>query len=120
MQSPALFDQVITELRTTSDLAQVLTCLGEFIDTFFSPKKLEEQQLIFKKLPVSLADLFIRVLASKPITPENQISIKRQIDELIDKLHTCKRIQLTIAFQASEETISLFSDWVKKNINKEL
>jgi hypothetical protein len=120
MQQPALYDQIITKLRTKSDLTDVVVCLEEYIATFFSRKSLEEQQLIFRKLPKEIADLFITTLASRPLTPENQISIKRQIDELVDALHRCKTIELTIAFQANEETITLFSDWVKKNIRKDL
>src|SRR6266404_2438995 len=120
MQNSALFDQVTAKLRTTSDLSGVLVCLGEFVDTFFSRKQLEDQQLIFRKLPKDLSDLLINSFATQPITPENQISIKRQIDELVDQLHRCKSLQLTIAFRATDETISLFSDWVKKNIRKDL
>ena len=120
MQTPTLFDQVMERLRTTSDLSQVLLCLGEFVDTFFQRKSLQEQQTIFRKLPLEMANVFIAAFASQPVTPENQITIKRQIDELIDKLHLCKSMQLTIAFQANEETITLFSDWVKKNIDKNL
>jgi F0F1-type ATP synthase delta subunit len=120
MQQPTLFDQIIAKLRTTSDLSVVLTCLDEFINTFFSRKTLDEQQFIFKKLPNELAELLITVFASQKITPENQINTKRKIDELIDRLHRVKNLQLTIAFQANEETISLFSDWVKKNIRKDL
>ena len=35
-------------------------------------------------------------------------------------MHTCKSLELTIAFQPNEETINLFSDWVKKNVEKDL
>src|SRR5437868_15371536 len=120
MNSPALFDQIIANIRTKSDLSVLLVCLQEFIDTFFSPKQLREQQMIFRKLPKEVADLLITSFANEPITPENQIKVKREIDELIDQLHNCKSMQLTIAFQPNEETITLFSDWVKKNINKDL
>ena len=120
MIQPALFDQVITKLRTTSDVSQVLLCLEEFIDTFFSPKNLQEQQLIFRKLPLDLANVFISSFASQPITPESQITIKRSVDGLTDQLHRLKSLQLTIAFQPNEETITYFSEWVKKNIDKNL
>jgi hypothetical protein len=120
MQQPALFDQILAKIRTTSDLSQVLSCFEELIDTFFAPKKLEEQQQIFRKLPLELANILIKAFASEPITAENQIRIKREIDDLIDKLHTCKNIQMTIAFHANEETITFFSDWIKKNIKKDL
>src|SRR5579872_7245954 len=118
--SPALFDQIIAYIRTTSDLNYVFSCLEEFIATFFAPKNLEEQQKIFRKLPLELADIFIHAFANAHITPENQIGIKKEIDDLIDKLHACKNLQLTIAFQPDEETITYFSDWIKKNVRKDL
>ena len=117
---PALFDQIISHIRTTSDLNFVFSCLEEFISTFFSPKSLEEQQKIFRKLPLDLANIFIAAFANTPVSPESQINIKRQIDELTDKLHACKNIQLTIAFRPDEETVTYFSDWVKKNVRKDL
>src|SRR5579859_4269690 len=120
MQTPAQFDQLMTFLRTTTDASAVDTCLQEFIDTFFTAKKLEEQQQIFRKLPKNVANLLIEAFALEAITPENQIRIKREIDELTDKLRSCKNIQMTIAFQPNEETITYFSEWVKNNINKEL
>lgn len=120
MNGPALFDQILARIRTTADRAQVLSCFDEFIETFFSPKSLEEQQQIFRKLPSELATILVKAFANEKITPENQIRIKREIDELIDKLHTCKSMQLTIAFQANEETITFFSDWIKRNVKKDL
>jgi F0F1-type ATP synthase delta subunit len=120
MQQPALFDQILAKIRTTSELSLVLSCLAEFLDTFFTPKKLEDQQKIFHKLPSELASIFIKAFASEQIIPESQIRIKREIDELTDKLHGCKTLQLTIAFQANEETISYFSEWIKKNVRTDL
>jgi hypothetical protein len=120
MNGPALFDQILAIIRTTSDRSELLSCLEEFVDTFFSPKNIEEQQRIFKNLPLQLSSLLIKAFASGQITAENQIRIKREIDDLTDKLHGCKTLQLTIAFQANEETIKLFSDWIKKNIRKDL
>jgi F0F1-type ATP synthase delta subunit len=116
-QTPALFDQITSKLRTTADVKQVLTCLETFVDTFFSAKKSADQKQIFQELPKAVADILIAAFASEPITPANQITIKRQIDELSDKLRACKSIQLTIAFQPTEETITFFSDWVKKNVS---
>ncbi len=120
MQQPALFDQILGKIRTTSDLADVFTCFDAFIDTFFSPKNLQEQQQIFRKLPLELANILINAFATEPITPQNQIKIKREIDEILDRLHKCKKIQLTIGFHADEATITYFSEWIKKNIRKDL
>jgi len=120
MSESALFDQLLEKIRTTSDLSLVLSSLQEFIDTFFSPKTLQEQQQIFRKLPVEISNILIKAFANEPITPESQIRIKREIDDLTDRLHTCKSMQLTIAFQPNEETITYFSDWVKKNVRKDL
>jgi len=120
MEGPALFDQILARIRTKSDLLQLLSSLEEFIDTFFTPKTLEEQKQIFRKLPLELGNILIQAFTRETITPENQIRIKREIDELTDKLHTCKSMHLTIAFQANDETITYFSEWVKKNIRKDL
>lgn len=120
MQNPALIDQLMSKLRLTSEITEVLNCLEEFTGTFFSAKTLEEQQLIFRALPQSIADILITAFAKESITPENQITVKRQIDELADKLRSCKSIQLTIAFQPDDATITLFSDWIKRNIRNDL
>jgi F0F1-type ATP synthase delta subunit len=120
MKEPALFDEVIVRLRTTSDVSLVFACLEEFVNTFFSSKQLSEQQQIFRKLPKEIADMLIQAFASEPITLVNQISTKRKIDDFTDKLRKVKTLQLTIAFRCNEDTITLFSDWVKKNIKKDL
>jgi ATP synthase delta (OSCP) subunit len=120
MKDSALFKQLIAKLRTKAEVADVLVCLEAFTGTFFSAKSLEEKQHIFGKLPKEVAELLIQAFATAPITPENQISIKRQVDELTDQLRTARSVQLTIAFQADEPAISYFSDWIKKNVNEEL
>lgn len=120
MNSSALFDQIAATLRVKADVSAVLVCLEEFVSTFFSSKTLQEQQQIFRKLPKATADILINALAREQLTPENQISVKRKIDELTKQLRTLKSIQLTIAFQPDEATITQFSDWVKNNISKNL
>jgi ATP synthase delta (OSCP) subunit len=120
MNQPALFDQLISQIRTTSEAKQVLSSLEAFADTFFSSKSPAEQQQSFRQLPKAIADMLITTFATQPITPTNQITIKRQIDELSDKLRACKSIQLTIAFQPNEETVTLFSDWIKKNVKPDI
>jgi len=120
MDSPALFDQLIILLRTTSDVASVLLVLQEFIDSFYSSKTHEEQQQIFKKLSPQISILLTEAFAKEPITPENQITIKRQIDDLSDTLQKCKKMIMTLAFQPDEETTTFFSEWIKKNVSKDL
>ena len=98
----------------------MLACLDAFTRTFFSSKTTEDQQAIFRRLPKELADIFISTLVKEPITPHNQIGIKRQIDELATKLRACEVVQITIAFKPDDNTISLFSDLVKKNTKPEM
>src|SRR6185437_7408892 len=100
---PALFDQLISQLRLTSEVEEILNCLEEFAATFFSAKTPEEQRLIFSVLPQQIAEILIKAFAQQAITPENQIAVKREIDDLSDKLRTCKSIQLTIAFKADDQ-----------------
>jgi len=116
----ALYNQLVLKLRTKADIASVLVVLEEFTASFFSSQSLEQQQQLFRKLPPETAEILIAALAKEQITPNNQISIKRQIDELTTKLKTCKLIQLTLAFQPDEVTVTLFSDWIKKNIQPDL
>ena len=115
-----LFDQIASKLRLTSDVSLVLASLEEFTDTLFAPNAATEQQQIFRKLPKEIADILSKALTSIPVTPENQITIKREINALSDKLRACKSITLTLAFQPDDATISLFSDWIKKNIRADL
>ena len=120
MTQSALFDQIVYKLRTKTEVSDVLLCLDEFAKTFFSAKTSEEQQQIFKKLPKEIADVLIAHFATEKITPENQISMTRQIDELAAKLRACQSIQMTIAFQPDDAAIALFSDWIKENIRADL
>lgn len=120
MKDAALFNQIISKLRVKSEVSQVLACLDAFTRTFFSAKKPEDQQAIFRVLPKELADILINALAKEPITPDNQIAIKRQIDYITTKLRLCKTVQITIAFQPDDDTVTLFSDWVKKNIKPDM
>jgi len=120
MQGPALYDQLTTLLRTTTDVSSVLLCLEEFAASFYSGKTHEEQQQILKKLSPQVSVLLTEAFAKELITPENQIRIKRQIDELTDKLRTSKKLQMTLAFQPDEETITIFSNWIKKNVAQDL
>jgi hypothetical protein len=118
MNNPAFSDQIITKLRTTAEVSQVIHALEEFSTTAFGPTNVPLQQQIFQKLPKEIADMLIKNLATQATTPETKIVIKRQVNELLDKLRTCKSIKLTIAFQPDDATISLFSDWIKTNTNE--
>jgi hypothetical protein len=120
MENSVLFNQIIIKLRTKADVAAVISCMQEFADSFFSTKSLQKQQQIFAQLPNGLADIFIKEFAQKPITPETQIPVKRRLDELETALKNCQPMQLTIAFQPDEETITYFSDWIKKNIRPDI
>jgi hypothetical protein len=120
MNDPALFDQIIIRLRTKSEVTQLLVCLEECSDKLFSSGSQNDPQQAFRELPKAVADILIVTFASEPVTPEKKVILKRQLDELSDKLRKCKSIQLTIAFQPNEDAIALFSDWIKKNVRPDL
>lgn len=120
MNNTALADQLIQKIRTTSELAQVRECFERFLDTFLSLKSEEEKGKIFQDLPKELSSLLISTFAPIQITPENYVTTKQQIDSATDKLRTCKTIHMTIAFKPDEATITLFSDWIKKNVSPTL
>jgi F0F1-type ATP synthase delta subunit len=120
MNSPTLFDQIIMKLRTTSEVSNVIHCLEEFSTTSFSEASAPAHVEIFRKLPKETADMLITTFIKQSIKAEDQILIKKEINELLDKLRTCKSIKLTIAFQPGENTITLFSDWIKKNVKPDL
>ena len=118
MNNPTLYDQIIIKLRTAAEVSQVIHALEEFSTTAFGHTNLPLQQQIFQKLPKEIADILIEKLTTAQPTPETKIVIKRQVNELLDKLRTCKSIKLTIAFQPNEATITLLSDWIKTNTNE--
>lgn len=119
MQNPAFFDEIISRLRTTSEVSDVIHALEEFASSSFSPTKTSAQEQIFKKLSKEIAAIFITAFA-KPSTAAEQITLKREVNELLTKLRTCKSIKITIAFQPDEETINFFSDWIKRNVRPDL
>lgn len=115
MNNPVLFDQIMTKLRTTSEVSDVIHALEEFASSSFSPTKTSAQEQIFIKLPKETATIFITAFA-KPSTAAEQITLKREVNELLTKLRTYKSIKITIAFQPDDATITFFSEWIKKNI----
>jgi F0F1-type ATP synthase delta subunit len=119
MNNPTLFDQIIVKLRTTTDAADVINSLEEFSGTSFSSKATDRQE-IFSKLPAGIGDILTASLEKPSQTPEDQIAIKREVNELLDRLRLCKNVKITIAFKPDDRTIALFSDWVKKNVSEEL
>ncbi len=120
MQDSAFFDNIIAKLRTTEECTQVIACLVECsVPTFFSLTN-AQKELIFRKLPIQTIPFFIETFGKTSFTAEEQIVIKRQINVLLDKFRTCKSIKLILAFRPNEETISFFSDWIKKNVKADL
>jgi len=116
MNNPALSDQIIAKIRTTSEVSQVLSCLEKFVETFLSSPSESDKEQLFKELPQEIAAILSASFAHQDSTPENYILVKREIDELVDRLRKCESIQLTIAFKPDDPTLTLFSDWVKKNV----
>jgi hypothetical protein len=120
MANSALFDQIIIKLRTTSDVSEIIHCLEKFSSNSFSPTGAAADDQIFRKLSKDVADLLTTAFIKTYPNPETQIIIKRQINDLLDEFRKCKSIRLTIAFQPNEETITFFSDWVKKNVKPDM
>ncbi len=116
MQEAALFEQLVTKLRLKSEMTEVLVCLDEYVGSFFAPLPLTDGEHVFDRLPNDLAVILKEAFLKQPITPENQGHVQKIIDELNTKLHTLKIVQLTIAFQPDDAAISVFSEWVKKNV----
>jgi hypothetical protein len=115
-----LNDQIITKLRLKSELTEVLVCLEEFVASFFAPGEQSDHQTIFDRLPNGLSQLFDDAFLKEPITHENQGTVKKNVEELQEKLRTCKTMQLTLAFQPDDATITVFSEWVKKNVDPKM
>lgn len=116
MDNSALFDQIASKLRLKSEMTEVIVCLDEFMNDFFAPKGDSVAHNVFDGLPAELGQLLKDTFLKEPVTHENQPIVNKKIDELKDKLRSMRTIQLTLAFQPDEEAITLFSDWVKKNI----
>ncbi len=116
MLDTALFEQIISKLRLKSEMTAVLICLDEFSNDFFAPKGDEEIQRVFDNLPPELGQILKDHLLKQEITHENHGLMTKAIDELKERLRTLNVIQLTLAFQPDEDAISIFSDWVKKNV----
>jgi len=120
MNDSALFDKIMATLRTTVECSQVIACLAEFAATSFSSTTSPQREQIFRKIPTQIAPLLNDMLSKASYTAEEQIVVKRQINDLLDKLRTYKSIKLTIAFRPNDETIAFFSDWIKKNVKIDL
>lgn len=120
MQNTALYDQIIVKLRITSEATLLIHYLESLSDNIYVSKDNLYKQQILKKLPQEIATFLNNEFEILSPTPQDQIRIKREINDLLDKLRRYKSVKLTIAFQPDEETITLFSDWFKKNIGNDV
>jgi hypothetical protein len=116
MNDSAQFDQIVAKLRLKSDVTLALVCLDEFLTSFFNSNNNVNLGQLFNKLPKDLPAVFTEIFLKDPVTPENKVVYKNKAEALTLRLNNCKYVQMTLAFQPDENTISVFSEWVKKNV----
>ena len=120
METNTLFEQLIAKLRTKSDITSVLICLEDFSAALFSGTTLAARHECFGHLPKEISDILINNLAIQQVTPENRNAIRQRIEELANKLRSCKSIQITLAFEPDEPTTTYLSEWIKKNVDPQM
>lgn len=112
-----LFNQLATKIRTKSEMMAVIICLDEYLNGFFSPQKKDNNQNSFDAVRQDLMPILQENFFKEPITTDNHAVVKEKIEDLREKLHGLRTVQLTLAFAPNDEAISLFSDWIKKNVS---
>ena len=117
MNEDAQFDQIIAKIRLKSEVTLTLVCLDEFLSNFFIPNNNVNLPQLFNKLPNEVSKLLIEMFLKDPVTPENKLLYKSKAEALAEKLRSCNVVQMTLAFQPDETAISVFSDWIKKNVS---
>lgn len=110
-----LSNQIIAKLRLTSERKAVSLCLEEFTASFFAPNAHTNTKALFATLPNGIGQVLEQAFLKSPITPQNERSIKTQIEKLQEKLAACKTLQMTLAFEPDEAAINSFSAWIKHN-----
>lgn len=110
-------DSILSHIRTQSEAQELLTQLDSFRTTFYSVKKIALQDY-FSHLPKEIADSVYAALSDKTVA-DNKENLNAFVNQLQEKLHNCRTIQLTLAFHADDATVSLFSSWAKKNIGND-
>lgn len=117
MNDTALFDQIIAKLRLKSEATLALVCIDEFLTNFFTPNDNVNLEQLFNKLPSEVSKMFIDIFLKTPVTPENKLALKARAEALAEKIRACQVVQMTLAFQPDDSAISLFADWIKKNVS---
>jgi F0F1-type ATP synthase delta subunit len=111
-------DNVLSNIRTKSEAGQVIACLEEVSFSLFSAKEQALKQESFAHFHKDLADALNQLLRQEPITDANREKVKRLMHDLQEQIKKCKIVQMTIAFQPDETTLSAFSSWIKENVGK--
>lgn len=109
-------NEIPAKLRLTSDVKQAQVCLDELLANIFTPDAKTNLESYLTKLPGDLPQLFSDIFLTTTVTQSTQNDYKKQIEQVSQMLNTCKIVQLTLAFKPDNYSISLFSDWIKKNI----
>ena len=112
-------DKVLSNIRTKSESGQVIACLDEISFSLFSAKEDSLKQEYFAHLHKELADSLNELLGQEPVNDANREKIKRLIHDLQEQVKKCKIVQMTIAFQPDEATLSTFSSWIKEHVGKD-
>lgn len=110
-------DQILNSIRTTYEAQEILAALEQFSSTLFVTK--EKDQKSFSHLKPHLYAAINELFNKEDINEDNRDKVKITIKQLQESIKTCKKIQLTLAFQPDEETISDLSSWIKTNAGKE-
>ena len=109
-------DTILSLVKTKSEAGEVLFCLENFAGTIFLSKEKPPIAEYFSRLKQELADELIHTFTEKVSAETSRSEAESFLKQLQTALRNCKILQLTIAFHPDDETIALFSSWVKKEI----
>ena len=107
-------EKILSHVRTQAEAQELLSKLDAFAATMYSVKE-HPLQDYFSHLPKDIADTIYEVFAGLSASKGSGV-LQTVINQLQDRIHASRTVQLTLAFEADDATVSLFSDWAKKNI----
>lgn len=107
---------ILATLQTTTDRMMLQRSLEKMEEKLFQTKGKSISELITCFFPKKQADSILSLCRTNAISLDNSPQVEQFIKTLAKQMNDLPVLNVTLAFEPSEETITLLSTWVQSNI----
>lgn len=111
-------DTILSHIRIQAEAQELLTKLDAFGTTLYSTQT-KSIENYFSHLPKPITDALHETFDNL-LSTSNNTEAHHLISQLQDKMHALRILQLTIAFDPDDTTLTVFSSWAKNNIGNDV